>query len=278
MRISIIIPVWNRLENMKDVLHCLSVQEVDKDNFELILVDHQSSDGFGQWVLSQQLPFKLKYLYIGYRDAWNAAIPRNLGAKISDPKSDFLYFVDSDILLPPNRLQCLLNDLNENPDSNRIIIGPYHFMTSKVNVQNPDWHKNGIENYAQDIRFKDFLEHPVEEQRQGLNMALACFGGNICMSRQIFFKAGGYDENCLNGTEDGDFGLTLWETGATVAMDINLLAWHQPHPVEEVRKSTPWESVHYIDQKHNIDVIKETATTYRNWGIDWKIPEPGDGT
>lgn len=272
-QMSIIIPTWNRKENLYKTLTCLkrNVDTMERGQVEIIVVDDCSTDGTDE-MLKEFV--NIKVIKTENRVSWNASIPRNIGAKASSKGSQLLIFLDSDVSLPPDRIQRYYDLFFREADVNNVIIGPYNFLREPVDVTNENWYKEeSIKNYDGDIRFQSFVDHPVEEKNRGLGFALACFGGNIGIPRKLFFKAGGYDEAVTSGCEDGDFGLTLWETGATFTLDMGLLGWHQPHPIANSRTKDISQMVKYIDEKHNMDLIKTTGEVYRTWGIDWKVPE-----
>lgn len=275
MKASVIIPSWNRRTNLLRTLKALSEQQLVEHTFEIIVVDDNSTDETGIAILknmADKLP-NLKYIYRNGRKGWNASVPRNLGAHASNMDSDVLIFLDSDILLPPDRLQKYLNDYAADPDPKRVIIGPYHYLTSELDTDIGTWYLNDIQGYQGDIRWNSFLEHPVGEKNVGVGFALACFGGSLLIPRRLFFKTGGYDETVVSGCEDGDFGLTLWESGAVFSMDQGLLGWHQPHEIVAERTSQIPEMVKYLDEKHHMDLIKESGKAHRMWNKDWIVPD-----
>ena len=145
-------------------------------------------------------------------------------------------------------------------------------MSKPLTIDGNWWEQNIID-YQEDGRWKEFLEHSVEEKNIGVGYALACFGGSLLIPRSLFFKAGCYDEFCTSGTEDGEFGVTLWETGAVFSMDKELLGWHHPHEKLPARESRIPEMIAYIDKKHNMDLVKASGEAYRQWGINWTPPD-----
>ena len=275
-----IIPVFNRIENIKKVLSCLARQKIQPQHtVKIILVDDGSDDGLGEWITARNLTLNITYIKCPREHDWNASKPRNKGARLADVDTDCYYFLDSDILLPPNRIQRLIDDYEINVDDygvakdpNRVIIGPYHYMSKEITIDG-NWWEQYITDYQQDGRWKSFEEHPVQEKNQGVGFALACFGGSLLIPRSLFFKAGCYDEFCTSGTEDGEFGLTLWETGAVFSMDKELLGWHHPHEKLPAREDRIPEMIEYIDKKHTMDLVKASGEAYRQWGINWVVPD-----
>lgn len=277
MQISVIVPVWNRAKNIRETLYCLEHQDIfgTEHKTEFILVDDCSDDGTGELLDASNLPNK-QVIHRKARDKWNASVPRNMAAKVSSVNSDLLYFLDSDVLLPPDRLKRLAEVWHENndDDKNRVIIGQYHYMRKWVDARNnPKWYES-IEDYDGDIRSQSFIDHPYNQKNRGLGFALACFGGSLAVPRKLFFKAGGFDETMLSGVEDGDFGLTLWETGAVFSLDAGLLGWHNPHPIHPQRTQFIRECVDRLNAKHHMDIIQATGEVHRQWGIgEWQPPE-----
>lgn len=278
MKITIIVPANNRVKNIRETLHCLTKQDIFGTGHEtqFILVDDDSTDGTGEMMEMFQLPNKT-VIHRKNRGKWNASIPRNMAAKESWKDSQLLYFLDSDVLLPPDRLRRLVEVWHENNDDdpNRVIIGQYHFMRAWIDTRNdPLWYEKEMTNYDGDIRSQSFIDHPYKQKNKGLGFALACFGGSLAVPRKLFFKAGGFDETMLSGVEDGDFGLTLWETGAVFSLDSGLLGWHNPHPILPERTQYIRECVDRLNAKHNVDIIKITGEVHRQWGLgEWEPPK-----
>ena len=100
--VSIIIPVFNNLNNVLDLLRSIEISNLK--NIETIVVDDGSKP---------KLEEKLKKFKIIYRHIKNSgpSTARNFGAKISS--GNFLLFIDSDIVLPKNFLNKLKNILKK---------------------------------------------------------------------------------------------------------------------------------------------------------------------
>lgn len=274
MKLTIIIPTYNRRDNIIRTLDCLSRQVIDSAHtVKIIVVDDGSNDGSEEVILgAYRNQNNITFIKRPREHDWNASVPRNLGARAADPDTDCFYFLDSDVMLPANRVQRLIDDWMGNPDQNRVIIGPYHYMKNPFSV-NSLMNQDSITNYDQDIRWKSFEEHPVEEVNKGVGFALACFGGSLLIPRALFFKTGGYDEKVTSGCEDGDFGLTLWEAGAVFSLDKELLGWHHSHEILPSRTASIKEMVAYIDEKHRMDLIQASGEAYRQWGVNWTPPD-----
>lgn len=107
MLFSIIVPVYNRPEEVADLISSLRVQ-TDK-GFELILVEDGSTvpalpDDY------ESSPLRLKYYK---KSNEGRSIARNYG--LEHAEGDFFIFVDSDCILPPDYIEKLRQSLTENP-------------------------------------------------------------------------------------------------------------------------------------------------------------------
>lgn len=290
MKISIIIPFHNKKENIRKVCICLSRQRFEGHEVDLILVDHASDDETNSEDLLNILIGtrfnSVRYNRIPKRDKWSASIPRNIGAKLADKDTDAFYFLDSDILLPPDRIQRLLDDYTTlhdmptgDPNPKRVIIGPYHFLNHSIDVTDPSWYMYTIENYAQDVRWRSFEEHSVLEENQGIPFCLSTFGGSLLVPKDLFFKAGKFPEDIGGGCEDGAFGLQLGQTGATFSLDRDLLGWHNWHEVKSDRHEGIPEFVKMINLRHfgsenpDYGLIDASKEAYESWKIKWTPPK-----
>ncbi len=98
---SIIIPSFNRADEIKELLQSLAGLEFPLERFEIIIADDGSTDNTPQIVeqARHQYPFDLKYFTQSNQGPGAA---RNLGMQKAE--GDFFIFVDSDVTVPATRL------------------------------------------------------------------------------------------------------------------------------------------------------------------------------
>lgn len=106
--ISIIVPVYNRPDEINDLLVSLAAQ-TDHD-FEIILVEDGSSIKCDTQARKFIAKLNLQYFY---KENEGRSIARNYG--IERAKGNFFVFVDSDCILPPDYIESLKRELRENP-------------------------------------------------------------------------------------------------------------------------------------------------------------------
>lgn len=104
MKVSVIIPTYNRMDSLRQLLATLSQQTYPPSDFEVIVVDDGSTDATPD-VVGGEFICRLRY----YRQS-NSGAPaaRNLGAKHSE--GDLLIFLDDDISVQPRFIASLVQE------------------------------------------------------------------------------------------------------------------------------------------------------------------------
>lgn len=115
IKISIIIPVYNIAEFIKECVD--SVQSQNFDGFEIILVDDGSTDGSG--ALCDSLAKSDTRITVIHQPNGGVTSAREAGISIA--KGEYLYFVDGDDLLPAGSLEALWCGVSESDAD--IIVG-----------------------------------------------------------------------------------------------------------------------------------------------------------
>ena len=110
--ISVIIPVYNHAEKLKQTLEGLNRQTYR--DFEVIIINDGSGDNpekvFTDFLSANQS--ELNFYFFNQKNL-GAPAARNHGAR--EAKGDYFFFCDADAVLEPNALEILLQALNENP-------------------------------------------------------------------------------------------------------------------------------------------------------------------
>lgn len=132
MSLSVIIPTWNEVTNLSNLLKSLSEQSFQ--DFEVIVADHNSTDGT-QEVAKQNGARLIK--------GGKVSFGRNAGASVAS--GQLLVFLDADAVLPSRDfLSDVIRELNERrldlagttviPDSSRFIDAILHFLYNRYIV------------------------------------------------------------------------------------------------------------------------------------------------
>jgi glycosyltransferase involved in cell wall biosynthesis len=108
-KLSVIVPCYNRLDELEELFPTLEVQTLAPSKFEIIVVDDGSSDGTEDFVLDYIAKTELEMSYFRQQNKGPGAA-RNLG--LENAVGDFFIFVDSDVLTPPHWLETIYREVN----------------------------------------------------------------------------------------------------------------------------------------------------------------------
>lgn len=259
--ISVIIPVFNRIELVKCCLLCLTRGTILPD--EVVIVDDGSEDGMLSVVRNFMDGVSIPFKYLFQR--WSGVTPghaRNAGVKLAE--GNVIVFLDSHIITARDWLESFVRIHNEYPDA--IVCGRYDWLPNmKISVEEVM------------MRFEDVIEARYEKlpmrsgpmvgpdprwwndkirekKRPGKRFGLGMFSGNLLMPRELFVKSGGFDESLVKPCgEDGELGLTLEEMGARALFTEKPMGWHLYHGRdEELYKAGMRPNIEYIMRKHDL--------------------------
>ncbi len=104
-RFSIIVPVYNRVDEVSELLESLSRQT--SDNFEAIIVDDGSTEPCGD--ICARYPFARYF----FKKNEGRSPARNHG--MEQAKGEYFLFFDSDCVIPPDYIATVTRELDDNP-------------------------------------------------------------------------------------------------------------------------------------------------------------------
>lgn len=205
MFFSVIIPVFNRPEEAKELLGSLAFQS-EKD-FEVLVVEDGSSFTCEKEAEKFKKKFRLDYLY---QENQGQGFARNNGMKVA--KGDFFVILDSDVILPNDYLSLLKKaiyirklDAFGGPDAADQSFTPLQkamdfAMTSFLTTGG--------------IRGK--LKDPAKFQARGFNMGV---------SREVFYQTGGFLDP--NRAEDIEWSMRIKKSGFRLELVQEAFVYHK---------------------------------------------------
>ncbi|MDE6578561.1 MAG: glycosyltransferase [Muribaculaceae bacterium] len=217
MLFSIIVPVYNRPQEISDLLESLSSQ-TDK-GFELIIVEDGSSVRCEEQCRQADKSVAVKYFY---KDNEGRSIARNYG--IERAGGDFLIFVDSDCILPPDYIANLRKSLTQNPTD--CFGGPDAAHDSFTDTQKAI-------NYA----MTSFL---TTGGIRGGKVSMEKFTPrtfNMGFSKKVYEKVGGFREMF---SEDIDMSTRIRQAGFMIVLFPDVAVYHK----RRVDFKKFWRQVH----------------------------------
>jgi glycosyltransferase involved in cell wall biosynthesis len=225
-QISVVIPVYERREHLSRTLAALTLQTLDKGLFEVIVVDDGSACEYLDIILKYE-----HYLDIRFgcqkRCGYRPGAARNLGARMA--KNPLLFFLDSDILLPPTFLEVLRT--RHSTDKKVVTMGTRYFVDAN-NYSDDDFLSKRIliadlpQVIAENTQFKQYQKagttydwrldvYTASRNLKDHLFPFICLGaGHFSIDRTGFINIGGFDEDfCDWGGEDIELGYRLYNEG-----------------------------------------------------------------
>ncbi|CAH9067179.1 Validoxylamine A glucosyltransferase [Pseudoalteromonas holothuriae] len=270
--ISIVIPTYNSMLLLKETLDSLLLQTLNRERFEVIVVDDGSSDGTKQIVDQFRKLLDISYYYIEDK-GFRVSSGRNLGLHFA--KYPITLFLDSGMIA---NKEMLFSHLNEHLFNNKkVAIGMSYGVEefSLVNAQalNNILLSNGLNesfNKLKDIpKLYDCRYSTVQSIGFDLSVSSApwviCWGGNVSARTSFLRQVGGFDEwfNSWGG-EDVDLGIRLFKNHGQFVVLKEQCAIHKPHPkFEEKNKITSRKNIDYIVRKYTDPMV--SLLTCHDW-------------
>ena len=242
MKISVIVPVYNRLEHLRALFLCLLKQKKQPD--ELIITDDGSSQKVLDFIgdLIPKSEFKVKHIYQedkGFRKtrALNNAVRNSIG--------DLLIFCDQDLIFGEEYVETIAGNIKKNI----FLMGRAHTLKREEkdfvleNIEKINSYEEIVKNLP-DSYIPTIKKMLNEDKRRRLlktfklaKRGIKLVGMSYALMKNAYIKVNGYDENYIGwGQEDDDFGNRLTVAGINgkelITKNIQLHLWHYSDPTK----------------------------------------------
>ena len=218
MKISVIIPTFNRSHMISDALESLCRQDLPADDFEVLVVDNNSKDEtkkvIEQYIAKHQ-EHKIRYVFEERQGDYFA---RNRGAEEAEGK--YLVFTDDDALFDTNYLSTILNLFETYPNvgvvGTRIVVKweggtpakwvePYEYLLGAISY--------GASGYI------------VKSNGLSIN------NGSLAAKRDLYISVGGINPaqvgDYIIGDAEGGFCRKIHQLGVPMAFTDDVTMWHR---------------------------------------------------
>lgn len=216
--ISVVIPTYNRLDTLREVVPTLLAQDLPSERYELLICDSNSNDGTAEYLAGvRETHPNVRHLpgpYNGRAMARNAGIAAAAGA--------IVLFNDSDILASPDLLSVHLRRHEER--QNVAVVG--------WEVQVKD-----LADYAYKRDRPQERGHLHPPTRKRLTW-LYFLTGNASVERAKLLEVGSFDESFTGyGHEDLELGYRLQKAGVQIVYEPRAVNYHcQDVPLEDQKE------------------------------------------
>lgn len=181
MKISVVIPMYNSINTIFNTLDSIKNQTAIDKIIEIIIVNDGSTDNSLEIV--KKYKTENENLPIVIIDKLNGGVStaRNKGMNVA--KGDWIALLDSDDEWLPNKIECQIRIIKENPDVN-FLGGPFNENKLKIFWKKID---RLYKAKVSDICIKNFPQPST-----------------VIFKKEIFDEIGGFDEN-QRYAEDGNY-------------------------------------------------------------------------
>jgi glycosyltransferase involved in cell wall biosynthesis len=234
---SVVIPTYNRCDELSKTLETMTEQDIDPRKFEVIVADDGSSDRSEDVARSFAGRLRLKYFF-QEDEGFRAGAARNGGARLA--VAPLLIFLDSGTLAGPGLVSAHLA-AHAGSDERRAVIGYcYGYDAFRKEQWVPDSfyalgpaeivRRYGDNPLFADARARDFTRGGSDAMKWPIPW-LYFFSGNCSVPAADFWAVGGFDEMFRSwGVEDIELGYRLFHNGSAMALSRD--AWTIELPAE----------------------------------------------
>jgi glycosyltransferase involved in cell wall biosynthesis len=216
LKLSIIIPTYNRLELLKNTIQSILIQ--NNPNWELIVVDNNCTDGTREYVQGiMKDNHKVRHVK-EIRQGLSYA--KNAGAY--NANNDIIAFIDDDEWADPEWVDQILKVFIEN--ANVGCVGGRTILENKQDI--PFWIPPNLYGCLGDWLL------PYSSDRYHIVGRIGLGGGNMAIRRDIFNQVGGFDERLgrtgtiLLADEDRIMSYKIYDAGYQLAYNPKAIAYH----------------------------------------------------
>lgn len=218
LKASIIIPSYNNVTFLTNVIWHLINQNAEKESYEIIVVEDGGSDQSETLIKSIFSEFKnsinLKFIYWpkehkikGEQKFFRAGLARNLGVQHSEAET--LIFLDSDMLVPPDFVSQSLKELAKND----VIQYQRYHIHQKLSLLNPHYQKINLTTdvYTEEENYWSELFQSEDWSELSAYWKYTC---TYCLGlkKSDFLNVGRFKKYYISyGFEDTDLGYELYK-------------------------------------------------------------------
>jgi glycosyltransferase involved in cell wall biosynthesis len=201
MLVSVVICSYNRAAYISGALDSLYQQTASKDDFEVIVVDNNSTDGTEQVVSKWRSENTEGYFHYSTETNQGASYARNTGAKLA--KGQWLCFMDDDAIATPSYIENIIKHIHAKPEAigfgGRIIpkyipsepIWMSYYVSSLVGNFDYAPTSCAFENGKYPIESNMIVKKDIYESIGGFNTALPGVVGTLRIGgegKELFYK------------------------------------------------------------------------------------------
>lgn len=188
--VSIIVPARNEEKNIHHILKKLTQQNYPKENFEIIVIDDNSTDDTAEKVTAfvhQHPEYQIKFIQLTGDNPAAAYKKKAISKAIEASQGELIITTDADCTMHQNWLQSfVLFYIAEKP---QMIVGPVSF-----------YNESSIFEKLQSFEFLSLIAITAGAIR--IRRPIMCNGANLAYQKSAFLKVGGFGNDSFSSGDD----------------------------------------------------------------------------
>jgi len=224
MKISVVIPTYNRLDSLKRVFAALEKQSLSFTDFEVIVVSDGAADGTNDYLRTFNPPYPIKPIF---QTNTGVAAARNAG--IQAATGDLLLFLDDDVVPTPELLAQHLNTHSNFGESDTVVVlGPM--------LTPPDFEMAPWVQWEQTMLVK---QYEAMHNGEWEPTARQFFTGNTSLAKRHLLMSGGFDTR-FRRAEDVELAYRLADAGLKFVFNGQAVGYHYAERSFDSWLNTPY--------------------------------------
>ncbi len=207
IRVSIVIPTYNRIARLKQVIAAIERQTYPLENMEVIVVSDGCADGTDEYLTNIETPLNLRFLV---QQNSGPAAARNNGFRSA--RGEDVLFIDDDVVPSPQLVAEHMRLHAARPGL--VVVGPMIAPPDFVHSPWVAWEQAMLEKQYAAMRRGDWA--PTARQ---------FYTGNTSLPRQMLINSGGFDER-FRRAEDIELAYRLEKLGVEFFFSMEAVGYH----------------------------------------------------
>lgn len=189
-KISLVICTYNRSGYLPGSLESINLQSIDKDQFEVVVINNASTDDTAIVVRSYMA--RNPQINISYYFEHNKGLSFARNRGIAEAKSPLIAYVDDDVILTPDYLKELVSFFDQNP---KVDGAGGKVIPKYESGSEPVWMSKYLAGFVGNVN------HGTEIKRFTPEMKYPA-GCNMIYKKEILLKAGGFNNDLKFRSDD----------------------------------------------------------------------------
>lgn len=242
VQVSVVIPTYNRLSRLKQVLAAFERQTCPQECFEIVVVSDGATDGTDDYLRQLETPLTVVPVL---QTNQGVAVARNRG--VEHARGELIVFIDDDVVPEPHLITEHIRS-HEEEQGDVVVLGP---MLTPPGFPMKPW-----------VRWEQaMLAKQYEAMASGRwrPTARQFYTGNASLARRQVLEAGGFDSR-FRRAEDVELAYRLAERGVRFVSNSRAVGYHYAD-----RSFRSWMETPYAYGRNDIIFARDK-------GQHWLLP------